>query len=248
MAGTGQGYDLDPTTYSPDGRIFQIDYAQKCVDNAPTTLAICCKDGVVLASMKVKLSKMLVQGTNKKCFAISRNLGCTFTGLTPDGRYIMDIARSEEGNYKKMWGEKIPGYRLAERIGHTMHLYTCYWSARPVGVSFLIGHYDKGEKPTVFCIEPSGQVTKWFGKALGKGRQLANTEIEKLDLANLTCKESLFHVCRILHKCADEGKTFELEVNWISSETNYEHQIVPAELLAEAEERAKRALEDEDDD
>jgi len=89
---------------------------------------------------------------------------------------------------------------------------------------------------------------RWLGKAVGKGRQLAQTEIEKLDLANLKCADALFHCARILHKVHDENKEFELEINWVCEQSGYEHEIVPKNLVDEAEKRAKEVLEEEDDD
>lgn len=248
MAGQGQGYDLSATTYSPDGRLFQIDYAQKCVDTNPTCLAICCKDGVVLATQKMKLSKMLVHGTNRRAYPVSRHVGCALSGLVPDGRQVMQRARDEASSYKSNFGEHVPPHILAERVGFFMHHHTVYYSYRPIGTSILLGHYDSDTAPSVWCVEPSGLVTKWVGKAVGKGRQLANTEIEKLDLAKLTCKEALFHCARILHKVHDENKDFELEINWVCKDSGYEHAIAPKDLVDDAEKRAKTALEEEDDD
>ncbi|CAD7923857.1 unnamed protein product [Amoebophrya sp. A120] len=253
MAGTGQGYDLSVTTYSPDGRIFQIDYAQKCVDSSPTCLAMICKDGVVLASQKLKLSKMLVHGTNRRAYAISKTSGCVVCGMVPEGRNVVARARQEAQSYKKNYGEVVPGYLLAERLGFYMHHYTLYASLRPIGSAVLLASYDespsnpKVKVPTLFSVEPNGLVQKWFGRAMGKGRQLANTEIEKLDLKTLTVKESLFHIARIFHKVHDESKAFEIEVNWICEGSKWQHEVVPAALIAEAEEAAKKAIEDEDE-
>lgn len=248
MAGTGQGYDLSVTTYSPDGRIFQIDYAQKCIDNSPTCLAIVCKDGIVLAAQKLKLSKMLVQGTNKRCYAVNRNAGCTVCGMNPEGRHILNRIREEARSYKQNFGEVIPGYLLAERLGHYVHYFTTHAALRPIGSSMLVANYEEKEGCTLFSVEPSGLVQKWFGKALGKGRQLANTEIEKLDLSTLTCKEALFHCAKILHKVHDEQKEFELEMNWICEATGYTHGIVPQDLVDQANKDAKQAIDDEDDE
>lgn len=248
MAGTGQGYDLSVTTYSPDGRIFQVDYAQKCCDNAPTCLALVCKDGVLMATQKPLNNKMLVTGTNKRCYALSRTAGAVATGLITDCRVVMDHARGEAHSYKKNFGEEIPGYLLAERVGFYMHAYTLYYSVRPIGTNILIANYSKEDGATLFTVEPSGLVQKWMGRALGKGRQLANTELEKLDLSNLTCKDALFHAARILNKCHDESKKIELEMNWITAENNYVHAVVPQAQIKEADEKAKKALEDEDED
>lgn len=247
MAGTGQGYDLSVTTYSPDGRIFQIDYAKKCIDKSFTSLGIVCKDGVVLASQKAKQNRMLVTGTNKKAYAIHRNCGMVVCGVPPEGRHILNRARHEAEQYKSAYGDQIPGYLLAERVGAHMHLFTMYASVRPFGCSLLFGNYDPSEGPTLFSIEACGTVQKWFGKAFGKGRQLANTEIEKLDLRTLTCEQALFHIAKILQKVHDESTPFEIEVNWIREADGYTHQIVPNNKVEEARNQAKAAIEEEDD-
>lgn len=268
MAGTGAGYDLSVTTFSPDGRVFQVEYAAKAVENSGTALAICCTDGVVFAVEKLAVSRMLVEGTNKRIFPVHRNAGMAVAGLVADARQIVARARGECVQWKNVYGENMTPDILAERVGLFVHQYTLYWSVRPFGASVLMGHYDKETKtPSVFQIEPSGLVFKYRGSAIGKGRQGAKTEIEKLqDLPGaamavdgdkkkqhsvhptLTCKEALFHVAKILHKVHNESdKDFELECSWICDASNFQHAPVPKELVTEAEKKAKDALEAEDD-
>lgn len=249
MAGTGQGYDLSVTTYSPDGRIFQIEYAQKCIDNSPTCLAFICSDGVIMAAQKLKLSKMLVYGTNRRSAAINKTSGAVFCGMAPEGRHVVERTRGDSTDYKRSYGESIPGNILAERLGMYVHFFTTRAALRPFGASVLLASVDEGSKDaTLFTVEPSGMVQKWFGRALGKGRQTANTEIEKLDLKKLTCKEALYHCARILHKCHEESKQFELEITWICKDSGYVHEFVDRKLIEEAEKKATESIADEDDD
>lgn len=251
MAGTGAGYDLSVTTYSSDGRVFQVEYAQKAVENGTTALAMCCKDGVVFAVEKLLRSKMLVPGTDKRIFPIHRRAGCAVSGMLPDARQIVLRGRSEASSYKNAYNEEIPPHILAERLGLFTHAYTLYWSARPFGCAALMGTVDKDTKePAVFHIDPSGIVAKYRGTATGKAKQQAKTEIEKLlgpGSAELTCKDALVHVAKIIHKVHNEtDRDFELELAWICAESNYEHAPVPAELQKEAEAEAKRRIEAEE--
>lgn len=269
MAGTGSGYDLSVTTFSPDGRVFQVEYAAKAVENSGTALAICCTDGVVFGVEKLVISKMLCEGTNKRIFPVSRGAGMAVAGLVADARQIVARARSECLQHKNIYQEKMPPEILAERVGMFMHAYTLYWTVRPFGASVLLGCYDKDTKtPALFQIDPSGLVFKYKGTAIGKARQSAKTEIEKLaDLPGakmevegeakekmhsvhptLSCKEALFHVAKILHKVHSEtDKDFELEVSWICAESNYQHAPAPKDLVKEAEQKAKDAIEAEDE-
>mmetsp|Transcript_59148 Transcript_59148/g.105133 ORF Transcript_59148/g.105133 Transcript_59148/m.105133 type:complete len:254 (-) Transcript_59148:45-806(-) len=252
MAGTGAGYDLSVTTFSPDGRVFQVEYAGKAVENSGTTLAICCKDGVIFAAEKFMLSKMLVPGTNKRIFPVHRHCGMSIAGLVADARMIVSRARSESTQYVSSYAEEIPPEILAERLGMFMHAYTLYGSIRPFGCALLLGSVDKETKvPSLFSIEPSGMVFKYTGTAAGKGKQAAKTEIEKA-LANnpdLTCEQALSHAAKIIHKVHDEkDKDFELELSWICGESKYQHAPVPAEKIKAAETEAKRQLEAEQED
>merc|ERR1711865_659940 len=109
------------------------------------------------------------------------------------------------------------------------------------------------KKPSLYSIEPSGLVFKYKGTAMGKGRQIAKTEIEKLlaaeNAATMTCKDALSAVAKILHKVHDEKDTnFELECAWICADSDYKFAPVPADLIAAAEEKAKKELENEDQD
>merc|ERR1719231_664725 len=96
---------------------------------------------------------------------------------------------------------------MAERLGMFMHMYTLYGSVRPFGCSVLLGHVDPETKePSLFTLEPSGLVFKYKGNAVGKHRQAAKTEIEKLlaSKPDITCQEALLHVAKIIHKVHDE--------------------------------------------
>jgi len=253
MAGTGAGYDLSVTTFSPDGRVFQVEYAQKAVENSGTTVAICCKDGVVFATEKFLLSKMLVPGTNKRIFPVHRHAGMSIAGFVADSRQIVARARSEANQYKSAYNEEIPPGILAERVGLFMHAYTLYWSIRPFGCCVLLGCVEEDtKKPSLFTIDPSGMVYKYSGTAVGKGKQAAKTEIEKLlakGSESLTCAETLVQVARILHKVHDEkDKDFELEASWICPASGYEHAAVPSDTLKAAETEAKRLIEAEEQD
>ena len=82
MASTGAGYDLSPTTFSPDGRIFQVEYATKAVENSGTVVGIRCADGVVLGVEKVMLSKMLLPSSNRRVAAVAPHAGQSGSQIT----------------------------------------------------------------------------------------------------------------------------------------------------------------------
>eukprot|EP00494_Astrolonche_serrata_P004866 UN04881 len=108
MSNIGTGYDLSVTTFSPDGRVFQVEYAGKAVDNSGTIVGIKCKDGIVLGVEKLITSKMILAGSNRRLHSVHRNSGLAAAGLAADGRQIVSRAKSEAANYEKVYGEPMP--------------------------------------------------------------------------------------------------------------------------------------------
>eukprot|EP00918_Siedleckia_nematoides_P069574 GHVU01151714.1.p1 GENE.GHVU01151714.1~~GHVU01151714.1.p1 ORF type:complete len:252 (+),score=34.93 GHVU01151714.1:246-1001(+) len=247
MASMSAGYDLSVSTFSPDGRVFQIEYASNAVDNSGVAVALTCKDGVLLGVEKLVLSKLLVKGTSRRVFAVDKHATIAVAGFVADARQIVERAREEARNYRRTFAEAIPGRVLADRLGLLLHAYTLYWSVRPFGASVLLAVHDQenGGEPELYAIDPSGSCYKYFAMAIGKGRQTAKTELEKLKLSELTCKEAVFHVCKILHQVHEDNKDrkMEMELGWISPESGNKFDYVPQNLIDEAGERALRQLE-----
>ncbi|KAK0521245.1 putative proteasome subunit alpha type-7 [Tilletia horrida] len=249
MASQGTGYDLSASTFSPDGKVFQVEYAARCADSAGTALGLRCKDGIVLAVEKLVTSKLLVPGSNRRIFACDRHLALATAGLTADGKHLAGRARDEAANFKDTYRYPSSVKALADRLGLYMHAYTLYSSVRPFGVSAILAGVDQ-DGPALYMLETSGVFWGYRGTAIGKGRQLARTEIEKLDLENLTCEEAIQHAANIIYKVHDDAKDkdFELELSWICPQSNNVIQPVPKDLVAQVSSRAKAALDDEMED
>ena len=88
MSSIGTGYDLSTSTFSPDGRVFQVDYAQKAVESSGTAIAIRGKDGVVFAVEKIITSKLYEKSANRRIFSIDRHIGMAGSGLYADVRQL----------------------------------------------------------------------------------------------------------------------------------------------------------------
>jgi len=221
--------------------VFQVEYAGKAVENSGTAIGVRCKDGVVFGVEKLILSKMLVKGTAKRVHTIERHIGMADCGLVADGRQLANRARVECENYREFYGKNIPSSFLCDRVANYMHLFTLYWHVRPFGASALIGSYTKDDGAELYLAEPSGAANRYFACAIGKGKQAAATELEKINFNEITCREALVHIAKIIHMTHDENKekAFELEMSWVCDESNCLHQLVPADLIQDAEVTAK---------
>ncbi|KAJ2306335.1 putative proteasome subunit alpha type-7, partial [Coemansia sp. RSA 2702] len=242
-------YDLSVSTYSPDGRVFQVEYAQKAVDNSGTAIGLRVKGGVVLAVEKIKHSRLMVPNSNKRIMTAGKHIGVASAGWTSDTRHLVKRARDEAHNYHSIYKADIPAKIIAERMGMYVQAYTLYSAVRPFGVSTILATIDK-DGPQLYMIEPSGQYVGYRACAAGKGKQAAKTELEKLDLEALTVREAAKEAARIIYAAHDDtkDKLFELELSWICDESNSLHAHVPQDVLDEAIEYAERALDEDDDE
>lgn len=248
MSSIGTGYDLSASQFSPDGRVFQVEYAQKAVENSGTAIGIRGKDGIVFGVEKLVQSKLYEYGANKRLFNIDRHVGMAVAGLLADSRQVVDIARDEAANFRSNFGSSIPVKHLAEKVAMYVHAHTLYSSVRPFGSSVLLGSYDSNG-PQMFMVDPSGIAYGYHGIAIGKAKQNAKTEIEKIKMKDMSIRDLVKEVAKIIYVVHDEvkDKNFELELSWVGEITNGKHQLVPKDVFQEAEKYAKEALEESDE-
>lgn len=250
MSSTGSGYDYSCGTFSPDGRIFQIEYANKAVENSGAAIGLKCSDGVVIAVGKSQISKMLVPGSNRRVFGVDAHVGIAVTGFAADGRQIVNRAREEASSYKDTYGHPIIPSILNNRLSGFMHYYTIYGSLRPFGASALVAAYDNDlQIPELYMVEPSGTAMKYFACAAGKGQNSAQTELEKIQSKHgncgITCRQAVDELAKILQVIRDQSKEkpLEIEMGWLCAESGWRHVLVPADLVAAADAKAKASLE-----
>lgn len=249
MSSIGTGYDLSAAQFSPDGRIFQVEYANKAVEASGTAIGVVCKDGVVLAVEKIVTSKLHEPGSNKRVFIIDQHIGMTVAGLLADARNLVNVAREEATNYKQNYGSNIPLKYLADRVSLYMHSHTLYGAIRPFGVAVILASYEN-DKPQLYSIEPSGVSYGYYGIAIGKASQNAKTELEKIKHKEMRCQDLVKEAAKVIYSVHDEikDKHFELELGWIGKASDNKFQLVPRNVFEEAEKYAKESLESEDEE
>lgn len=208
-----------------------------------------CSDGVVVGVERIKANNLQKAGTGRRSHTVDTKSGIAYTGYMADGRAIVSAAEAECANYLDYFGEEIPPHVLTERLAAYMHAHTCYGGYRPLGLGVLVFGYDhRDEEPYLHMIEPSGVHFRFHGVAVGKARQSAKTEIEKLNLDDLTCRQALEHIAHIIHliRADSKDKGFEFEATWICQESEWKHEEVPKALRDEANAAAMKRVEDAD--
>ena len=241
------GYDTSCTTLSQEGRIYQIEYANKKVENSETVLGIIFKDGVVLLSEKVKQSRAIVSGSNPTIYSVAPHIGMAICGLLPDGRNIVSRAKLEASSYLKNYGIPISGQILAERLSIYVHAFTCHWGARPFGCCVFISSYDTDKKYHLYMLENTGNFFEYYACANGKGRQIVKATIEKDNFAirDNIIQEGLKKVLKIIIKSYEGEKETEYDVGVISEGSKNKHTVIDNNFVSAEVQKLKEEIKQE---
>lgn len=207
------GYDRTIAVFSPDGRLFQVEYAKEAVKKGTTSVGLLFKNGVVLGTIKQSID-LIVPGTIEKTFKIDEHIGGVAAGLLADARVLVNQLRLKAQVNKITYEESIDVWSLARFLGDRMQLSTLYAGLRPFGVSFLIGGVDK-TGPHLIEADPSGMLYEWKAYAIGTGSTAANKILREKFKENMDEKSALklmISVLRKVEKIKDAEKMLEIAV------------------------------------
>ncbi|KAI9218102.1 nucleophile aminohydrolase [Blastocladiella britannica] len=227
MFATRSEYDRGVNTFSPEGRLFQVEYALESVKLGSTTIGIKSPEGVILAVEKRVTSVLLEPSSIEKIFEIDRHLGCAVSGLTPDARIIMEHARVESQSHHFTFNEPIKVESvtqsicdLALRFGEGADGQEAIMS-RPFGVALLIGGYDE-KGPQLYYADPSGTFVQWDAKAIGAGSEGAQTELQAEYHKSISLVEAETLALKILKSVMEEKlNAINVEVCCIAPNKGY---------------------------
>ena len=171
-------YDRAITVFSPDGRLFQVEYALETVNRGYTILGITCSEGVVLGAEEKVETKLQDPDFTLKLYEIDDHLGAAIVGLSSDARILIDQARIYSQSNRLTYDEPIDVEIVTKRIGDVKQLYTQHAGVRPFGVSIIFGGVDKkGNK--LFVTHPSGSYGSYKAVAVGIGRETVENILKK---------------------------------------------------------------------
>ena len=149
-----RGYDMTPTMYSPDGRIYQVEYAIETVKRGAIAIGLQSKDGVVMA-VEEKSRDLQVEDITQKIFQVDEHIGIAAAGYIPDARILVDSARFFSQSNQLTYDESVEIETVAKHLADQSHQFTQYSGVRPFGVALIIAGIDrKGTR--VFVTDPSG--------------------------------------------------------------------------------------------
>jgi len=205
-------YSFSLTTFSPSGKLVQIEYALNAVNQGVTSLGIKATNGVVLATEKKSSNALTNASSLEKIALVTPDIGMVYSGMGPDFRVLADKARKvSHTNYKRIYNEYPPTRILVQDVAKVMQEATQSGGVRPYGVSLLVAGWDdkpagtgKGG-PALYQVDPSGSYFPWKATAIGKSATSAKTFLEKRYTEGLELEDAI-HIALLTLKETIEGE------------------------------------------
>ncbi|CAI5760306.1 unnamed protein product [Candida verbasci] len=169
-------YDNDTVTYSPTGRLFQVEYALEAIKQGSAAVGLTSKNHVVLVALKRNAEEL--GSYQKKIIKIDSHMGVALAGLAPDARVLSNYLKKKAMENKLIFDKQIQTYKAVLSIADKAQENTQGFGSRPYGVGLLIAGYDETGSH-LFEFQPSGSVLEYFGAAIGARSQAARTYLER---------------------------------------------------------------------
>ncbi|CAK5020902.1 unnamed protein product [Meloidogyne enterolobii] len=244
-------YDTRTTIFSPEGRLYQVEYALEAISQAGTCLGMRTNEGIFLVAEKRVTDKLLDSNVmREKIFKISQNVICAVAGITADANVLVSKLRAMAAGFRSSYEDDIPIEQLVSLLADFKQRYTQVGGKRPYGVSLLYAGWDLHHGFQLYQSDPSGNYTGWFATCVGKNQQTAVSHFKqesKDSVENMTLEDAKKLVMKVLFKTLDRKPTTErLEVAELKMvEGKLVMRFVPddevKELIVEAEEACKAA-------
>lgn len=198
-------YDRAITVFSPDGRLFQVEYAREAVKRGTTTVGLKFKDGVVLIVDKRIASRLMEPKSIEKIFRIDEHVGCATSGLVADARILVDQARIIAQVSRITYDERIGVEALVKRICDFKQNYTQYGGVRPFGTALLVAGVDE-QGEYLFETDPSGALVSYKAGAIGAGRNAVMEVFEEEYEESMEMENAILLGLKSLLKATEEEK------------------------------------------
>jgi proteasome alpha subunit len=231
-------YDRAITVFSPDGRLFQVEYALETVNRGATIVGIACPEGVILGAEEKIETKLQDTNFTWKLYAVDDHLGAAVVGLGSDARILIDQARIYAQSNRLMYDEPIDVEIITKRVGDVKQLYTQHAGVRPFGVSIIFGGVDKtGNR--VFSTDPSGSYRGYKAVAVGIGRETVEGILKEEYRDDLNLDETTKLAVKCLTRALEaRGEPKRIKITVIPTETKKLRKLSDEEI-----ENIQRGLE-----
>lgn len=231
MFPSAAGYDRAITVFSPDGRLYQVEYAIETVRRGSLALGIKSSEGVVLA-VEEKTRKLQTYGITQKIFQVDDHIGVGSAGYIPDARIQVDQARLISQSNRLAYDEPIDVEILARRLADVSQQFTQYAGVRPFGVSLIITGVDRNG-PQLYLTDPSGNYISYNAVAIGAGSDQVTELFENKYSSKITLDEAIKLAVEAIYLVSEEKVGSEhVKIATVKNETKTMKQLSDEEVRA----------------
>ena len=232
-----QGYDRAITVFSPDGRLYQVEYAIETVRRGTVAVGVKCKEGIVIA-VEEKPRKLQISETAQKIFQIDDHVGVAAAGYIPDARSQVDNARFFSQSNKMIYDEEVEVETIAKHLADQCQQYTQYAGVRPYGVALILGGVVNNT-PQLYLTDPSGTYISYDAISIGSGSDSVTDFLEKTYKEELTLDEaSTLAAAGIYLSSEDKEGTSHIRMAHVKTETGL-YELVSDEQVVSYANNAK---------
>ena len=225
-----QGYDRAITVFSPDGRLYQVEYAIETVRRGTIAVGVKCKDGIVIA-VEEKPRKLQISENAQKIFQIDDHVGVAAAGYIPDARSQVDNARFFSQSNKMIYDESVEVETIAKHLADQCQQYTQYAGVRPYGVALILGGVVNST-PELYLTDPSGTYISYDAIAIGSGSDNVTDFLEKTYKEDLTLDEaSVLASAGIYLSSEDKEGTNHIRMAHVKTETGLYELISNEQII-----------------
>jgi proteasome alpha subunit len=207
-------YDRAKTIFSPEGRLFQVEYAREAVKKGSTAIGITYDNGVLLAATRE--TPRLQSRNPEKVFMVDDHAGVAVSGLVADGRVLVNDAREEAQRNQMAYNEPIQTGALAKFLADRKQMYTQYGGVRPFGLAMLTGGVK--EAPELYQTDPSGILKEWKAVAIGRGAEEVNELFEDEYEEGMSEEDAIDLALQALQTAEDDIELENVELSLVDED------------------------------
>jgi proteasome alpha subunit len=197
------GYDRAAQTFSPDGHILQVEYAEKTVRLGSASIGMICKDGVILVSDRRQKDKLVVEGSANKVLEIDEHIMAVSAGIVSDARVLIDKARVLAQQHRVTYDSEANTEAIVKDIADVKQQFTQYGGARPFGVALMIAGFNA--VPRLYATDVSGNYFEYKAFAIGEDDEKLKEKLRQEHKHDLTCDEGVKLALKIFKELQEEN-------------------------------------------